>query len=271
MKRHTSKWKQGQLAELKKLVAKYPVIAVADINSFPANLFAEIRKKLQGKAVVKVSKVRLVQMALETQKEKSVLKEFAQKSVAVIFTEMNPFELYGFVKKNRGKIGAKAGAIAQDNIVIPAMDTGLPPGPALSDLKAAGLNVRIQGATIHVMDDKVVVKAGEAVNKAVSGTLSKLGIKPIKAGLNIVAAFEKGLVYKKDSMDIDTEKLFNDFRQAYLGSLAVAIATQHFTKETVEILLKKAAVEALCVQSKIKPDAPVPAEEKAAETPAAGN
>ncbi len=265
MKRHTSKWKQAQLAELKKLVAKYPVIAIADIESFPANLFAEIRKKLQGKAVVKVSKVRVIQKALETDKDKTVLKDAAQRSIAIIFTEMNPFELFAFLKRNKGKVSAKAGAIAQENIVIPAMDTGLPPGPALSDLKAAGLNVRIQGATIHVMDNKIVVKAGEQINKAVAGTLSKLGIKPLKVGLNIAAAFEKGLVYKANVLEMDTDKIFNDFRQAYLDSLALAIATQYFTKETVEIMLKKATIEALCVESKL---ALPKAEEKPAEAQA---
>jgi len=268
MKSHTLKWKQAQLAELKKLVAKYPSIAIADISGFPANLFAEIRKKLQGKAVVKVSKTRVIQKALETDKAKGILKGEAQKSIAIIFTEMNPFELFAFVKKNRGKIGAKAGSIAQDDILIPAMDTGLPPGPALSDLKAAGLNVRIQGATIHVMDGKIVVKAGEQVNKAVAGTLSKLGIKPVKVGLNITHVFENGLLYRKEVLDIDTEKMFNDFRKAYLDSLALAIATQYFTKESVEIMLKKATIEALSVESKLKAAAPEE-EAKAAEAPVA--
>jgi large subunit ribosomal protein L10 len=265
MKSHTSKWKKTQLAELSELVKKFPSIAVADINSFPANLFAEIRKKLQGKAVVKVSKVRLVQKALQGDKAKAVLNDFVHDSVAVLFTEMDPFELFSFVKKNRGKIGAKAGAIAPENIVIPAMDTGLPPGPALSDLKAAGLNVRIQGATIHIMEDKVVAKAGEQVSKAVAGTLSKLGIKPLKVGLNIVAVFDKNLVYKKDVLDIDTEKIFNDFRKAYLDSLALAVSVGYFTKESVEIMLKKAAIEAIVLDAKIKEAAPkesqvVPAE-----------
>ncbi len=256
MKSHTSKWKQNQFAELKKLVSKYPSIAIADLSGFPANLFAEIRKKLQGKAIVKVSKTRVIQKVIETDKEKSILKDQAQKSIAIIFTEMNPFELFNFVKKNRGKIRAKAGAIAPEDIVIPAMDTGLPPGPALSDLKAAGLNVRIQGATIHIMEDKTVVKAGEQINKAVAGTLSKLGIKPIKVGLNIVSVFENKLIYKKEVLDIDNEKISCDFKKAYLDSLALAIATQYFTKESLKIMLKKAVIEALCIESKLNLAAP---------------
>jgi large subunit ribosomal protein L10 len=266
MKRHTSKWKQSQLSEIKKLVAKYPVVAIADTVSFPANLFAEIRKKLQGKAVVAFSKSRLIKKALTEDKEKSVLKDFAVKNSTIVFTELNPFELFGFVKKNKGKVSAKAGAVASEDIVVPAMDTGLPPGPALSDLKAAGLNVRVQGATIHVMEDKVVVKKGEAVSKAAAGTLSKLGIRPIKVGLNIVAAFEKGLIYKPDVLDIDTDKIFSDFQKAYRDSLALAVATEYFTKDSTEIMIKKAAIEALSVQSKLKLDAP--AAEAAAPTEA---
>ena len=85
--------------------------------------------------------------------------EKASKSVAVIFTEMTPFRLYAFLKKNKGKAAAKEGQLAPNDIIVPAGDTGLPPGPALSDLKGAGLQVKIQGPTIEITEDKVVAKA----------------------------------------------------------------------------------------------------------------
>ena len=47
--------------------------------------------------------------------------------------------------------------IAPENIVVPACDTGLPPGPALTTFKNAGVKVKM-GATISIAEDQVVTR-----------------------------------------------------------------------------------------------------------------
>ncbi len=247
MTSHTKNWKENQFNELRKLAEKYPVIAIADINMFPADLFAIMRKKLANKAVVKVSKTRVIKKAFEGLKDKEKLSEYMTKSCAIIFTEMNPFELFAFLKKNKGKVSAKEGAIAEENIIIPAGDTGLPPGPALSDLKAAGLKVAVQGPTISIVADKVVTKAGEPVSKAVAGTLSKLNIKPFKVGLSIVAAYEGENVFISDVLDIDTDQVFANFVSAHQKAFNLAFNAGIFTSETTELLVVKAYNDAKAV------------------------
>ena len=46
----------------------------------------------------------------------------------------------------------------------------MPAGPALSELKAAGLNVRIQAGKIAIAKDQVVVKKGEVIKDMVPKT-----------------------------------------------------------------------------------------------------
>ncbi|HLC92362.1 MAG TPA: 50S ribosomal protein L10 [archaeon] len=240
MTSHTRKWKESQLSELKELVSKYNVIAVADIRLFPASLFMQIRKKLHGKAVIKVSKTKVLRMALKGHNHAAQLTDFAQDNCAVIFTNMNPFELFGFLKKNKGKVAAKVGAIADDDIIIPAGDTGLPPGPALSDLKGAGLKVAVQGATIAIMEDKVVTKKGEAVSAPVAGTLSKLNVMPFKVGMKLIAAIEGSQLFRAEILDIDTEKIFANFMAAHRGAFNVAVHAGVTNKATIEHLVSKA-------------------------------
>ena len=247
MKTHIRPWKEKQLLQLQELIRQSPVIAVVDLASFPASLFAKLRKKLSGKAAFKVSKTKIIQMAFENSGEKAKLKEFVGKSCGLVFTSMNPFELFVFLKKNKGRVGAKAGKIADNDIVIPAGDTGLPPGPALSDLKAAGLEVRVQGATIAIVKDKVVTKKGEVISKPVAGTLSKLDIKPVKIGLRLVAAFEKGEIFEANVLDIDSEKTFEDLVNAHTWAFNLAFNAEYFTSETTELLLAKAFNEAKAV------------------------
>ena len=240
MTSHTRKWKEDQLEQLKKLVAKHKVIAVADIRLFPSALFSQMRKKLHGKAVIKVSKTKVIRKALESHAHAKELTSFAQANCAVIFTDMNPFELYGFLKKNKGKVAAKVGGIAEEDIIIPAGDTGLPPGPALSDLKGAGLKVAVQGATIAIMDDKVVTKKGEAVTAPVAGTLAKLNILPFKVGMKLSAATENGHLFKGEVLDIDTDKVFLNFVGAHKNSFNLAFNARITNKATIELLVLKA-------------------------------
>lgn len=237
---HTRKWNESQLAELKKLVSSYTVIAIADISKFPSALFQQMRKKLHGKGVIKVSKSRLIKKALEENTVTAKLAFSAKENCAIIFTNMNPFELFGFTKKNKGKIGAKTGAVAEEDIVIPAGDTGLPPGPALSDLKGAGLKVAVQGASISVLEDRVVTKKGEAVSQAVAGTLAKLNIKPFKVGMKITYALENGQVFTAEVLDIDTDKIFMKFTDAHRNAFNLAVNAEVFNSATREMLVQKA-------------------------------
>ncbi len=247
MTSHNRKWKEAQLKELKELASKYSVIAVSDIRFFPASLFQQIRKKLHGQAEVRVSKTKVIRKALAEVSKTKVLSDFAQTNCAVIFTDMNPFELFAFLKKNKGKVPAKAGAVAEDDISIPAGDTGLPPGPALSDLKAAGLKVAVQGSTIAIMEDKVVTKKGEAVSAPVAGTLAKLNIMPFKVGMKLVAALEGTQVFKADVLDIDVDEVFAKFVSGHRNAFNLAFNAAITNKATIGMLLAKTFRDAKAV------------------------
>ena len=246
MTSHRLAWKQGQATELARLAQKYPVVAVADLNMFPAALFAVIRKKLHGKAEVRVSKLRVAKKAFEqVPRLKSLgLAENLKGSIGLIFTGMNPFELYGFLKKNKGRVSAKAGMIAPEDIVIPAGPTPLPPGPALSDLKNAGLKVKIAGPTIEITEEKRVTHAGEAIIPAVASVLSELDIKPVKVGMNLSAVVEGTQLYNPAVLDIDEEKVFMDFMTAHAQAFGLALEIAYLSTATIEPLLGKAVLQA---------------------------
>ena len=192
MTSHIKKWKEAKLEEIAKLAKEYPVIAVATLDALPANITAVLRKRLKGNAEIRVAKTRVIQKALQKAGTDKKAEEMVNKSVLVIFSKYNPFELFSFVKKNKGVTAAKEGDIADHDILVTAGDTGLPPGPALSVLKAAGLNVKVAGPTISIAADKIVAKKGDAIKKEVADVLGKLNIKPMKVGMKILGVFDKG-------------------------------------------------------------------------------
>ncbi|MCD6434463.1 MAG: 50S ribosomal protein L10 [Candidatus Diapherotrites archaeon] len=237
MRRHTRKWKEKQLQELVSLLKEYPVVAIANIDRFPADLLQQLKKSLADKAVIRVSKARVIAKALEEVKMPKEFIDYAKGSIAIVFSRENPFELYTLIKKNEGKASAKPGMIAPQDIVVPKGDTGLPPGPALSDLKKAGLDVRIEGSSIVVPEDTVVAKEGEAIRPEVADVLAKLDIKPITLRLDIKAAIEDGQIFTAEILDIDAKEVENKFITAYRNAINLAVNAAYPTKESIELLI----------------------------------
>lgn len=250
MTSHDKKWKSAKREEIAKLAKEYPIIAVATLEQLPANIMSLVRKRLNTDAKIVVAKTRVIKKAFEesgidTKKLDPLVKE----SVAIIFSKKNPFELFSFIKKNKGEATAKEGDIAESDIIVQAGDTGLPPGPALSSLKAAGLKVAVQGPTISVTTDKVVTKKGEAVNKDVADVLSKLNMKPMKIGMNVLGVLEKETndFYDSSVLDVDEEELFNNFIRAYQHALNLSVESEYFNDKSVELIVIKAARAAKAV------------------------
>ena len=262
MTSHTKKWKHEKKDEIQKLVKEFPVVAVATLDGLPANILSVLRKKLIVDGKVIVAKTRVIQIAfkdsgIDTKK----LDPFINKSVCVIFTKKNPFELWGFVKKNKGSAAAFEGDIADNDILVQAGDTGLPPGPALSTLKAAGLKVKVAGPTISIDADKIVAKKGEVIKKEVADVLGKLNIKPMKVGMKIIGVLDRkdNAFYVASALDVDEEELFNKFVLAYQQALNLSVNGEIYNSASTEIIIMKAAMEAKGLKAAVDAASATPA------------
>ena len=121
------------IKELVELIKSNKTIFVADIGSIPGSQFQEIGKKLRGKAVVKVPKKNLFFRALDESKKGKVkeLEKNYKGANAILFSDLDSYELAGELIKNKSPAKAKAGQIAPSDLEIPAGPTDLIPGPAI--------------------------------------------------------------------------------------------------------------------------------------------
>ncbi len=252
---HVAKWKKKAVASLEELMKAHPVIAVSNIESLPAKQFQEIREKLRGKAIIKVAKINLLRLAFENAGIKGAekLESHMTGPTAVIFSDMNPFKLFAFLKRNKSKAPAKPGQVAPDDIIVPKGDTGLPPGPALGDLKGAGINARIDGGSIKVMKDSVVAKRGDVITADKAAALAKLGLKPMEIGMTLEAAFENGMIFTSDILDFSEEETLAKVQSAYMSGFNLAFNAGYYMKANIELFLQKAFSNArnLGVEAKV--------------------
>jgi large subunit ribosomal protein L10 len=237
-----AEWKIEEVKELEKFIDDKKVIGVVDIESLPSRQLQEIRKKLRGKAEIRVSKSILIQKAIENLKREDLKKieQYMEGPCGIIVSDEDPFKLCRFLKKNRSKALAKAGTIAPHDIIVPAGDTDLPAGPALSELKIAKIDVKLEKGKIAIAHDSLVAKKGEPINPQVANALAKLGITPMEIGLRIEAIVEKGMVYTYDVLDIDDEKFMADLVGGYRNALNLSVSAGYPNSESIMIMIQNA-------------------------------
>ncbi len=233
-----AQWKLKEVEELKKLIASYPVIGIVGIRGIPAAQMQEMRAKLRGKAVLRVSKNSLIERALENGTSK--LKEYIEGEVGIIATKTNPFKLYKELEKLRTKAPAKGGEIAPEDIVVKKGATPFKPGPIVGELQKAGIPAAIREGKVVIEKDVTIVKKGEKIPPDVAKILSRLDIKPIEIGLKVHALFEDGIVYTPDVLAVNVEKIKEDIKNAFSRAFTLAVEIAYPTKETIEMILQKA-------------------------------
>jgi len=249
--RQVAVWKKEIFSDLQNLLKKYSVIAVADLQKVRSSQIQEIRKKLRGKAELVVAKNTILQKASENlANEKLNVDKFANSlsgSKVLIFTQMNPFELILFLNKNKVRVPAKGGDVATGEIMIPAGNTGLQPGPVISEFNEAKVQTRIEGGSIFVAKDTVVANRGDVISTKTASLLSKLGMKPMEAGLTLSYAFDNGLVLGPNDLAFDLDQMRSQFSTAARLAFGLALEANVMIPETAPALLGKAYRQAVAV------------------------
>jgi len=244
-------WKREIYDDLLELLSKYSVVAVADLQKVRSSQIQEIRKKLRGKAELVVAKNSILRkVADKAAGEKEKVDQFAQSltgSKVLIFTQMNPFELIIFLNKNKVRVPAKGGDIATSDIMIQGGNTGLQPGPVISEFNEAKVQTRIEGGSIFVAKDTVVVSRGEVIPVKTASLLSKLGMKPMEAGLSLSYAYDNGLILGPNDLAFDLDKMKADISSAARLAIGVAVEANIMLPETAPLIISKAYRQAVAV------------------------
>ncbi|MFH1013776.1 MAG: 50S ribosomal protein L10 [Thermoplasmatota archaeon] len=241
---HVSKWKHEELEELTTIIANHPIIGIVEIGSIPAPQMQQMRRNLREKLVIRSSKNTLICRALDNavgnHKQIDELKTLIRGQTAIIATDMNPFKLFGSLKATRTKAPAKGGETATDDILVKAGDTPFKPGPIVGELQKVGIPAAIESGKVIIKKDKVIVKQGERIPRDVAQMLARLDIFPLDIGITMHGAYEDGLIYKSDVLDIDIDAYMVQMQKAIRSSYALALETAWVTKQTIIPLIVKA-------------------------------
>ena len=245
------KKKTQMYQQLQELPKKYSVLALVRMEKVRGSQLLPLRKKLQGEVEIVSIKDKVAKLAFAKAGITGVdkLSEKIAGQCVFMFTNMSPFKLNVLLGKNKVMLFARGGDTASMDVVIPPKNTGIAPGPMLTDFKENGIATKIDQGTIWIMKETIPVKKGEAISEKLAGLLSKLDIKAIEAGIILNAALEEGLVYQQEEMIIDVEKFRNDLAQAHQEAISLSIEAAYITSDNIEQILAKASQSARSVST----------------------
>jgi large subunit ribosomal protein L10 len=235
--------KAKEVDELERVIEQCKVIALADLHKVRAAQLQELRKKLKQDAHLRVIKNTLMKRAISSVKGKPGLEKLGDHltgSTIYLFTNLNPFKLVLLLKKSKVKTTAKSGDLAAFDVIVPAGNTGQAPGPIISQLGAVGLKTRIESGSVWINKDTLVVKKGEVISQRLAAVLSKLGLKPVEAGLTLKAVYDDGMVIGMDMLQLDVETTRKDVEDASRLALHLSIVSAYTMPANIEFILQKA-------------------------------
>jgi len=264
VKREVSEKKKSLLIKIVNLIEKHNTLAIASLTNIPSSYLQKIRKEIRGNAEIIIIKKNFMFKVLDKVKKEKIkeLKDCLDESSAVIFSDMDPFELGVLLSKHVLNVKAKSGQISPQDLKIESGPTELMPGPDISLLSEAGLKTGVERGKITIKESKVLVKEGERISKSIAGVLSKLEIIPFKVSLGIKAAYDskEDKIFK--GIKINPEEAIENIKIGQKNALGLALKIIFPTKEVIKQILAKASRNANALKSKIKEEAKSEGENK---------
>ncbi len=225
---------------------KSRVIALVKMEKVRATQLMPLRKKFRDQMRIIMVKNNIAKKSLANIKVQGIdklVQELEGQNV-MMFTDMDPFKLFLVLDKSKIYLPAKGGDIATEEVMVNAGNTGLPPGPVLTEFREAKIPTKIEGGTVWISEDTVVANPGDAISHKLASLLGKLGIKPIKASMAVHAALQEGVLYRREDLRIDLEETVQELQRSASEALSLAVNAAYATAESIAHLIRKAFGEA---------------------------
>jgi large subunit ribosomal protein L10 len=250
MLRQAVQEKTEKVEEIKNLIQQHKVLGVASLQKIRAAQLQELRRKLKDNASFRVIKNTIIRRAVAECKDKpglEGLEEHLTGSNIFLFTNLNPFQLVLILQKSRMKATARAGDLASEDVIVSAGNTGLPPGPIISQFGSVGIPTRIESGGVWINRDTLVAKKGEVITARLASVLAKLGVKSVEVGLALKAAYDEGLIIPEGQLQLDLEEVQRNIGEAQVLALNLSLNSAYPTSENIKLLLQIVSQESFAL------------------------
>lgn len=229
--------------QLREIPGRRAVMAVIRMEKVRSSQILPLRKALAGQVEFVSIKDRVAKKALGGSGAPGMA-EMARGLAGqcmLLFTDMSPFRLNVLLAKNRVMMAARGGDVASVDVAVPARNTGIAPGPMLTEFKEAGIPTKIDQGTIWISKDTVPARKGDVIGEKLASILGKLDIKPVEAGVSLHAALEGGTVYSAAELVVDVGAARDGLALAHMEAVSLSVEAAYVTPGNAALVLARAA------------------------------
>jgi len=236
--------KKAQMYQLmQEMPKKYSVTALVRMEKVRASQLLPLRKKLLGEVEIVSIKDKIAKKAFEKLDVPGAekMKEMLTGQCVFMFTNMSPFKLNVLLGKNKVLPVARGGDTASIDVVVPPKNTGIAPGPMLTEFKDNKIPTKIDQGTIWILKETTPVKKGEVISTKLAALLGKLDIKPIEARIVLNSALSESILFSEEELVVDVDAFRDKIAQANQNALALSTEIAYVTEDNIAQILVKAS------------------------------
>eukprot|EP01116_Phalansterium_solitarium_P001751 TRINITY_DN11569_c0_g1_i1.p1 TRINITY_DN11569_c0_g1~~TRINITY_DN11569_c0_g1_i1.p1 ORF type:complete len:322 (-),score=102.53 TRINITY_DN11569_c0_g1_i1:177-1142(-) len=236
--------------KINKLLDEYSQILVVGADNVGSNHMQQIRLALRGKGVLLMGKNTMVRKVLRTRIPQTPSYEqllpHVYGNIGFVFTNGDLSGVRDTVLALRVAAPAKAGAIAPNDVIVPAGNTGMEPTQT-SFLQALNIPSKIAKGQIEIVNDVHLITKGQKVGSSEAALLAKLNIRPFSYGLTITSVYDNGSVFEPELLTLTDADVLRSFSAAVSQVVAISLASSHLTLPAVPQAVIKAYSDILAV------------------------
>ncbi len=234
-----------------KMISNHRTMLIASCKGLPGKQFHEIKKKLRGKAEIMFAKKNMILRAIDNI-EKGALKNLKKEltsDFAILFSELEPFELSALLADNQSSAKAKGGDIAPEDIEIEPGPTDLPAGPAISELGSVGLKVKVTDGKLEIIQGSIVARKGDKIKPNAASVLGKLNVQPMRVGFLPLAVYDSKEEKIYTNIVIDKKGTLEELRNLIGKAISFAVKVKYPCDKTISYFIAKASAEYMALNN----------------------
>ncbi|MCK4428816.1 MAG: 50S ribosomal protein L10 [Candidatus Aenigmarchaeota archaeon] len=235
-----SKQKVALLGEVNNIFKSNKTVFLFDLQNLPSSQLHDIRNKLKKDEIYTlVIKKGILERSLKDSKIPLSLEELDQP--ALIYSNKDIFYISKALKKLKVSRKAKVSEIATEDIELPAGDTGIQAGPAISTFKQFKIQTIMKDGKIGIKDPTPVCKKGETITAELLSLINMLNIEPIEMTIQPELAYSEKIIYNSEVLKLDEQFFKDQISLSENNVFKLTVSINYPTKQNISFLLQKAS------------------------------
>jgi len=229
--------------KVRSLFREYNKIFIVNVDNVASSQMHQIRSSLRGQAVVLMGKNTMVRKAMrevlaENPKLEAIV-PWIYGNIGLVFSNGDLKSIRDIMIANRVQAAAKIGLVAQNDIYVPAGNTGIDPNKT-SFFQALGISTKVVKGAIEISSDVLLIKTGQKVGASEAALLNMLNLMPFAFGLTMVHVYDNGSMFSPKMLDITSDVLTKHLQAAIRNIASLSLAAKFPTTAAAPHMLVNA-------------------------------